>query len=140
MTHQISLLSWRIEKLGNFGCTQSLVSRHSSLLTYGPRRSVKLGQGVDTGIARTSNATASWRCCLSVPLSCIRPPLFTPRGQLIIATMGPARLLQSTIGTPSKQSNVRGSSQNAYQTGSSVSSGQPAGQWCAAPGLSDMAE
>jgi len=27
MTHQVSLPSWRIEKLGNFSCKQSLVSR-----------------------------------------------------------------------------------------------------------------
>src|SRR5271154_3655460 len=38
------------EKRSNFGCTQSLVSHHSSLLTFGPRRSVKPGQRVDQGI------------------------------------------------------------------------------------------
>ena len=118
MTHQVSLLGWRIEKRSNFGCTQSLVSRHSSLLTSGPRRSVKPGQRVDQGIGRMLQHRGD------AAHECRYPAAGRPsslRGGLIIATSEAAS--QHDRGSV-KPPNVHGSSQNAYRTRPPVSSGQ----------------
>src|SRR5689334_21696571 len=99
MTHQVSLLGWRIEQLGNFGCTQSLVSRHSHLLTFGRRRSIKSGQGVDQGIAQTSRVTDLGDAVVSAVIP-QQVALLHTADWLVIATVGRTRLLQSTIGPP----------------------------------------
>jgi hypothetical protein len=118
MTHQISLLSWRIEKRSNFGCTQSLVSRHSSLLTSGPRRSVKQGQRVDQGVGRMSQHLGD------AAHECRYPAAGRPsslRGGLIIATSEAAS--QHDRGSV-KPPDVHGSSQNAYRTRPPAGSGR----------------